>query len=210
MVLPSLEVAGPGGHWVEVSRAICAGEPSGESREMMEAYEEYYDAARGALQRRRDGARRPPRGLQGLQRPRLRARPRHRPLDRHDDDRVPEDRRRRRDRAARAAWCSRCTRTRSPTTAAPASTCRTPGSSRRDGGVPLADLPMRIFDGTEQRAVTDGPKLLGADPARRRRRRTTSATCAPRSCSRCRRTPTNGCTATSCSSRPCTSPRSSG
>ena len=25
MVLPSLEVAGPGGHWVEVSRAICAG-----------------------------------------------------------------------------------------------------------------------------------------------------------------------------------------
>ena len=27
MVLPSLEVAGPGGHWVEVSRAICAGRP---------------------------------------------------------------------------------------------------------------------------------------------------------------------------------------
>ena len=25
MVLPSLEIAGAGGHWVEVSRAICAG-----------------------------------------------------------------------------------------------------------------------------------------------------------------------------------------
>jgi Xaa-Pro aminopeptidase len=53
MMLPSLEVAGPGGHWVEVSRAICPGEPSKESLQMMEAYEEYYDAARGAL---RDGA----------------------------------------------------------------------------------------------------------------------------------------------------------
>jgi Xaa-Pro dipeptidase len=53
MVLPSLEIAGPGGHWVEVSRAICPGEPSTETRQMLEAYEEYYDAARGAL---RDGA----------------------------------------------------------------------------------------------------------------------------------------------------------
>ncbi|HEX7084390.1 MAG TPA: M24 family metallopeptidase [Gaiellaceae bacterium] len=49
MVLPSLEIAGPGGHWVEVSRAICAGEPSDDSKRMMEAYEEYYEAARGAL-----------------------------------------------------------------------------------------------------------------------------------------------------------------
>ncbi|MBV8258714.1 MAG: aminopeptidase P family protein [Actinobacteria bacterium] len=49
MVLPSLEVAGPGGHWVEVSRAICAGEPSGDSRRMMEAYVEYYEAARDVL-----------------------------------------------------------------------------------------------------------------------------------------------------------------
>ena len=32
MVLPSLEVAGPGGHWVEVSRAICPGEPSDETQ----------------------------------------------------------------------------------------------------------------------------------------------------------------------------------
>jgi Xaa-Pro dipeptidase len=49
MVLPSLEVAGPGGHWVEVSRAICAGRPSEESRRMLEAYEEYDEAARAAM-----------------------------------------------------------------------------------------------------------------------------------------------------------------
>jgi len=53
MVLPSLEVAGPGGHWVEISRAICPGTPSDVSGQMLEAYEEYYDAARTAL---RDGA----------------------------------------------------------------------------------------------------------------------------------------------------------
>jgi Xaa-Pro dipeptidase len=49
MVLPSLEIAGPGGHWVEVSRAICAGEPNDETKRMLEAYDEYYEAARGAL-----------------------------------------------------------------------------------------------------------------------------------------------------------------
>ena len=48
-VLPSLEVAGPGGHWVEVSRAICPGDPSDDTKRMLEAYEEYYDAARDAL-----------------------------------------------------------------------------------------------------------------------------------------------------------------
>jgi Xaa-Pro dipeptidase len=53
LVLPSLEVAGPGGHWVEVSRAISPGEPSDDTKRMLEAYEEYFDAARGAL---RDGA----------------------------------------------------------------------------------------------------------------------------------------------------------
>jgi Xaa-Pro aminopeptidase len=53
MVLPSLEVAGAGGHWVEVSRAICPGEPSDDSKRMLEAYEEYYDAAKTAI---RDGA----------------------------------------------------------------------------------------------------------------------------------------------------------
>ncbi len=48
-VLPSLEVAGPGGHWVEVSRAICPGEPNDETKQMLEAYEEYYAAAPAAL-----------------------------------------------------------------------------------------------------------------------------------------------------------------
>jgi len=48
-ILPSLEVAGPGGHWVEVSRAICPADPSDETKRMLEAYDEYFDAARGAL-----------------------------------------------------------------------------------------------------------------------------------------------------------------
>ena len=48
-VLPSLEVAGPGGHWVEVSRAICPGDPSDDTKRMLEAYEEYYEAAPAAL-----------------------------------------------------------------------------------------------------------------------------------------------------------------
>jgi Xaa-Pro dipeptidase len=46
-VLPSLEVAGPGMHWVEVSRAI--GEPDAETRRMLEAYEEYFAAAPAAM-----------------------------------------------------------------------------------------------------------------------------------------------------------------
>jgi Xaa-Pro dipeptidase len=45
--IPSLEIAGPGGHWVEVSRAI--GVPSGEVSRMLEAYEEYYETAKDAL-----------------------------------------------------------------------------------------------------------------------------------------------------------------
>ena len=49
MVLPSLEIAGAGGHWVEVSRAICPGEPSDEVKKMLEAYEEYYEVAQAAL-----------------------------------------------------------------------------------------------------------------------------------------------------------------
>jgi Xaa-Pro dipeptidase len=50
-VLPSLEVAGPGMHWVEVSRAVRAAgvEPSDETKRMMEAYVEYYDAAKSAM-----------------------------------------------------------------------------------------------------------------------------------------------------------------
>ena len=46
-VLPSLEIAGPGGHWVEISRAI--GTPDEDASRMLEAYQEYFDAAREAL-----------------------------------------------------------------------------------------------------------------------------------------------------------------
>jgi Xaa-Pro dipeptidase len=45
--IPSLEVAGPGGHWVEVSRAI--GSPGAEVERMNDAYDEYFEAARTAL-----------------------------------------------------------------------------------------------------------------------------------------------------------------
>jgi Xaa-Pro aminopeptidase len=45
--IPSLEIAGPGGHWVEVSRAL--GMPNDEVARMNEAYDEYFEAARGAL-----------------------------------------------------------------------------------------------------------------------------------------------------------------
>jgi Xaa-Pro dipeptidase len=45
--IPSLEIAGPGGHWVEVSRAL--GAPSDEVARMFEAYVEYFEAAKSAL-----------------------------------------------------------------------------------------------------------------------------------------------------------------
>ena len=45
--IPSLEIAGPGGHWVEVSRAL--GKPNAEVGRMLEAYEEYFEAAKSAL-----------------------------------------------------------------------------------------------------------------------------------------------------------------
>ena len=50
-LLPSLEVAGPGMHWVEVSRAIASRDAalSAETERMLEAYVEYYEAARGAM-----------------------------------------------------------------------------------------------------------------------------------------------------------------
>jgi Xaa-Pro dipeptidase len=50
-VLPSLEVAGPGMHWVEVSRAVAAREAvlSIETQRMLEAYIEYVEAARDAM-----------------------------------------------------------------------------------------------------------------------------------------------------------------
>ena len=50
-VLPSLEVAGRGMHWVEISRAI--GKTPAEVEPMVEAYVEYHAAARTAM---RDGA----------------------------------------------------------------------------------------------------------------------------------------------------------
>jgi Xaa-Pro aminopeptidase len=49
MLIYGLEVAGPGGHWVEVSRPICGGEPSAESRRMMDAYREYYEICATAM-----------------------------------------------------------------------------------------------------------------------------------------------------------------
>jgi Xaa-Pro aminopeptidase len=50
-VLPSLEVAGPGMHWVEISRAIAAdgAELSGDTRRMLDAYIEYFETARDAM-----------------------------------------------------------------------------------------------------------------------------------------------------------------
>jgi Xaa-Pro aminopeptidase len=50
-VLPSLEIAGPGMHWVEVSRAVAADGAmlSEDTRSMAEAYTEYYEAAKGAM-----------------------------------------------------------------------------------------------------------------------------------------------------------------
>jgi Xaa-Pro dipeptidase len=50
-VLPSLEVAGPGMHWVEVSRAVAARDASlsDDTRGMMDAYSEYYEAAKAAI-----------------------------------------------------------------------------------------------------------------------------------------------------------------
>jgi Xaa-Pro dipeptidase len=49
MLVYGLEVAGPGGHWVEFSRPMCGGEPSDESKRMMEAYREYHEICRKAM-----------------------------------------------------------------------------------------------------------------------------------------------------------------
>lgn len=49
LVLFGLEVAGPGGHWVELSRPLCAGDPAPETLDALEAYGEYVEAARAAL-----------------------------------------------------------------------------------------------------------------------------------------------------------------
>jgi Xaa-Pro dipeptidase len=52
LLLYGLEVAGPGGHWVEFSRPICAGPVADETQALLEAYREYHEAARERL---RDG-----------------------------------------------------------------------------------------------------------------------------------------------------------
>ena len=72
-VLPSLEVAGPGMHWVEVSRAVAAEgtEPSDDTRAMEEAYVEYYEAARTAMRAGATCHDVHTRGLEGVPRPRL-------------------------------------------------------------------------------------------------------------------------------------------
>src|SRR5439155_15828301 len=49
LLLYGLEVAGPGGHWVELSRPICAGAPSRETLGAMEAYLEYFEAAKRTM-----------------------------------------------------------------------------------------------------------------------------------------------------------------
>jgi len=49
LLLYSLEIGGPSGHWAEVSRPIMAGEPSRATAEMMRAYVEYGDIAREVM-----------------------------------------------------------------------------------------------------------------------------------------------------------------
>jgi Xaa-Pro aminopeptidase len=49
LLLPGLEVAGPGGHWVEFSRPISQAEPSDQTKQLLEAYGEYYEIAKTAL-----------------------------------------------------------------------------------------------------------------------------------------------------------------
>jgi Xaa-Pro aminopeptidase len=50
LCLPSLEVAGPGGHWVEVSRPVQAGGArTAHAEAMSEAYLEYYEIAKKQL-----------------------------------------------------------------------------------------------------------------------------------------------------------------
>jgi Xaa-Pro aminopeptidase len=49
VLLYGLEVAGPGGHWVEFSRPICLGRPSNATSAAMDAYLEYFEAAKQAM-----------------------------------------------------------------------------------------------------------------------------------------------------------------
>ncbi len=49
LLLYSLEVAGPGGHWVEFSRPLTRGALGADTLRMLEAYDEYYAAARATM-----------------------------------------------------------------------------------------------------------------------------------------------------------------
>ena len=49
LLLYSLEVAGPGGHWVEFSRPLTRGALSDDTQRMLEAYQEYHAAARESM-----------------------------------------------------------------------------------------------------------------------------------------------------------------
>jgi Xaa-Pro aminopeptidase len=49
LLLYGLEIAGPGGHWVEFSRPICAGTPSAETQSALDAYGEYFEAAKRTM-----------------------------------------------------------------------------------------------------------------------------------------------------------------
>jgi Xaa-Pro aminopeptidase len=49
LLLYSLEVAGPGGHWVEFSRPLTRGRIGADTQRMLEAYGEYHAAARAAM-----------------------------------------------------------------------------------------------------------------------------------------------------------------
>jgi Xaa-Pro aminopeptidase len=49
LLLYSLEVAGPGGHWVEFSRPLTRGPISEDTQRMLDAYAEYHAAARASM-----------------------------------------------------------------------------------------------------------------------------------------------------------------
>ncbi|MGZ4441155.1 MAG: M24 family metallopeptidase [Gaiellaceae bacterium] len=49
LLLYGLEIAGPGGHWVEFSRPICAGQPNDATLSALDAYHEYFEAAQQTM-----------------------------------------------------------------------------------------------------------------------------------------------------------------
>jgi len=49
LLLYSLEVAGPGGYWVEFTRPLCRGSLAPDTQSMLDAYGEYFDLARSTM-----------------------------------------------------------------------------------------------------------------------------------------------------------------